>query len=62
MRLPPEEVMKMPINLRKWMFERFLQQKEEEKAGERVITGHGFPTVYLGEGSARTRYKNGPIE
>lgn len=31
MQLPPEEVMRMPINLRKWMFERFLQQKEDEK-------------------------------
>ena len=31
MQLPPSETMQMPINLRKWMFERYLQQKEDEK-------------------------------
>ena len=30
MRLEPAATMKLPINLRKWMFERFLKQKEEE--------------------------------
>jgi hypothetical protein len=30
MKLPMEESMRLPIILRRWMIERFIQQKEEE--------------------------------
>ena len=30
MRMEPEPCMRMPINLRKWLIERWIQQKERE--------------------------------
>jgi hypothetical protein len=30
MKLPPDKCMSLPINLRKWMVERYISQKEKE--------------------------------